>query len=706
MIGLAQRPWPSLREDLTLHAGPSDRDGAPTWTVHDPARNQYFSLDWVAFEVVSRLSLGSLEAVCESVNRETTLHLESEDVQAVLQFLERNELVHRADLQGAAELSRKQALTQTGWTQKLLHGYLFFRIPLFRPDAWLGRLLPHLNFFFSAYFLKLSALVGLIGLWGVYRQWDTFLATLVDTLSLDGLLGYGGALVFIKVLHELGHALMAKRFGCRVPTMGVAFLVMWPVAYTDVTESWKLNSHRQRLWIAAAGMATELAVACWMLLAWVLLPSGHLRESAFFLATTSLVATLAINASPLMRFDGYFLLCDVLGQPNLHARSFAMARWWLREKLFHLGDAPPEELPPGWRRFFVVFAWVTWLYRLVVFLGIAVLVYHYFFKALGIVLFGVEVWFFVMRPVWGEIAAWRERWQDISGAVISRPVTYLAWTALAVLLLPLDATVNAHGMLKPERSLDVVTYQASQIEALPPAIGTRVSAGQTLLTLQAPELIEKIQKARIKVVMLERQFSSAGFSSDTVKQQAIFKEQLDSARQELLGLQSESQRLRPVVAFDGVVTDVEPDLFVGEWIPKGMSLARVIDDHQWIVDTYVDELDLRRMDLGYWGWFVPEAAGLPDVRLQVVSIDRNAISVLPDAALATTSGGQVTVRVQGNKLYPERTLYRVRLKAVSLHEKLSTGHLRGRVVILGWPKSLMGDLVGHALATLIREAGF
>jgi len=164
--------------------------------------------------------------------------------------------------------------------------------------------------------------------------------------------------------------------------------------------------------------------------------------------------------------------------------------------------------------------------------------------------------------------------------------------------------------------------------------------------------------------------------------------------------------LRPVVAFDGVVTDVEPDLFVGEWIPKGMSLARVIDDHQWIVDTYVDELDLRRMDLGYWGWFVPEAAGLPDVRLQVVSIDRNAISVLPDAALATTAGGQVTVRVQGNKLYPERTLYRVRLKAVSLHEKLSTGHLRGRVVILGWPKSLMGDLVGHALATLIREAGF
>jgi putative peptide zinc metalloprotease protein len=700
------RTWPRLREDLTLHVGPPDRDGAPTWTVHDPARNQYFALDWIAFEVIARLSLGSVDAVCERVNAETTLHLEPDDVDTVLQFLDQNELVSRPDQEGIAQLARKQAATQTGWLQKVLHGYLFFRIPLWRPDAWLERMLPRLAFFFTSYFFKLSALVGAIGMWGVFRQWETFQATLVDTFSLDGLMGYAGALVLVKLLHELGHALMAKRCGCRVPTMGLAFLVMWPVAYTDVTESWKLNSHRQRLQIAGAGMVTELLMACWMLLLWVLLPTGHLREASFFLATTSLVATLAINASPLMRFDGYFLLCDMLGQPNLHARSFAHARWWLREKLFRLEDDPPEALSLGWHRFFIAFALMTWIYRLGVFLGIALLVYHYFFKALGLVLFGIEIWFFVFRHIWTEIKVWQQRWPDIAATVRHRPAFYLSLLAVGILVLPLDVTVNAQGMLKPERSLHVVAHQASQMDTPPPPVGTIVAAGSLVMAMHSPELQEKTQKAGIKIGVLERQFSSAGFSDDTTKQQAILKEQLDSAREELKGLQAESMRLRPVAPFQGVVADVEPNLLAGQWVPKGMSLVRLIDDQRWIVDTYVDEFDLRRLQVGHWAWFVSEAAGLPDVRLKVMSIEKDAIQTLSDPALATTAGGQIMVRVNGNKLYPEHALYRVRLEAVSLHEKLSTGHLRGRVVILGWPKSMVGELVRNALATLLREAGF
>jgi putative peptide zinc metalloprotease protein len=708
MLGMTSmtRIWPRLREDLTLHVGPPDRDGAPTWTIHDPARNQYFSLDWISFEVIARLPLVGVEAVCERVNAETTLHLEPDDVDAVLQFLDQNELVQRSDMDGVALLARKQAASETGWLQKVLHGYLFFRIPLLRPDAWLGRLLPHMAFFFTGYFLKLTALVGVIGMWGVFRQWETFQTTLVDTLSLDGLMGYAGALVFVKVLHELGHALMAKHCGCRVPTMGLAFLVMWPVAYTDVTESWRLSSHRQRLQIAGAGMATELLMACWMLLLWVLLPPGHLREAAFFLATTSLVATLAINASPLMRFDGYFLLCDMLGQPNLHARSFAHARWWLREKLFSLGDESPESLTLGWHRFFIAFALMTWIYRLVVFFGIALLVYHYFFKALGLVLFAIEIWFFIFRPIWTEIQVWKNRWSDIAATVRHRPAFYLLVLVIGLLALPLDVTVNAQGMLKPERSLHVVAYQASQIDVSPPPVGTIVAAGSLLMVMHSPELQEKTQKANIKVSVLERQFSSAGFSNETVKQQAVLKEQLDSARQEFKGLQAESLRLHPVAPFQGVVVDLEPNLLTGQWVPKGMNLVSLIDEQRWIVDTYVDEFDLRRLQVGHWAWFVPEAAGLPDIRLKVISIEKDAIQTLSDPALATTAGGQIMVRVHGNKLYPEHALYRVRLEAPALHRKISTGHLRGRVVILGWPKSMIGEFFRNALATLLREGGF
>ena len=188
----------------------------------------------------------------------------------------------------------------------------------------------------------------------------------------------------MKVIHEMGHALTAKRYGCRVPSMGIALLVLWPVLYTDVTETWKLVSRRQRLAVGLAGVTAELVFAVFATLAWSFLPDGPVRGAAFILATTSWIATLLLNLSPFMRFDGYFVLSDWLEMPNLHARAFAIARWWLRERLFGLGEPPPEELPPGRRRFLIVFSFATWFYRVTVFLGIAVLVYHFAIKALGI----------------------------------------------------------------------------------------------------------------------------------------------------------------------------------------------------------------------------------------------------------------------------------------------------------------------------------
>jgi putative peptide zinc metalloprotease protein len=79
---------------------------------------------------------------------------------------------------------------------------------------------------------------------------------------------------------------------------------MWPVAYTDVTESWKLDSHKKRLMIATAGIVTELVIAAWSILMWSVLPEGAIKSLFFFLGTTSIAGTLAINASPFMRFDG------------------------------------------------------------------------------------------------------------------------------------------------------------------------------------------------------------------------------------------------------------------------------------------------------------------------------------------------------------------------------------------------------------------
>ena len=332
---------PSLREELALLPGAALPDGQPTWTIHDPVRGQFFQIDWPSFEVLQRLDMDDPEAIAADIAEHTTLELHAEDVEQVIGFFVNNQLVEPQSGQ-SRQLAERLRKMQGGALKWLLHHYLFFRVPLWRPDAWLGRWQALAGIFYTRTFawLTLGALV--FGLTQVARHWDIFTASLVDTFNWEGLLAYGVTLTAVKFLHELGHAFTAKRLGCRVPTMGVAFLVMWPVAYTDTNETWRLTDRMQRLRVAAAGISTELIIAAWASLAWAVLPDGPARSAAFVLATTTWVATLALNASPFMRFDGYFILSDWLDMPNLHDRSFALARWKLREWLFDLREEVPE----------------------------------------------------------------------------------------------------------------------------------------------------------------------------------------------------------------------------------------------------------------------------------------------------------------------------------------------------------------------------
>lgn len=404
--------WPQLREELALLPGPVLADGQPSWTLHDPTRNRFFSIDWPTFEILRRWSYADAEAIVQSVAADSTLLPEPDDVEQVARFLRANQLVQLGP-GSARQLAERAAQGEGSRLKWLLHHYLFFRVPLVRPDAWLDRWLAVARLFYSRTFALSTLFALLLGLGLVARQWDVFTTSLVDTFTFRGLFAYGVALILVKLLHELGHAFTAKRFGCRVPTMGVAFLVLWPMAYTDTNETWRLTRRWQRLRVAAAGIVTELGIAAWATLAWGLLPDGELRSAAFVLATTSWIATLAINASPFMRFDGYFILSDWLDLPNLHERSFALARWRLREWLFALGEPRPEHFPPARHTALIVFAWVTWLYRLVVFLGIAVLVYHFTVKAVGILLFAVEICWFILMPIRNEFREWKARWPTI-----------------------------------------------------------------------------------------------------------------------------------------------------------------------------------------------------------------------------------------------------------------------------------------------------
>ena len=152
---------PSLREELAVMPGLPQGDGQPTWTLHDPARNRFFSIDWISWEILRHWPLGDAEAIVKAIDAGTTLRPCVEDVEAIVRFLGENQLLRPHGETAARDMAERLARRQGSWLKWLLHHYLFFRIPLVRPDAWLERRMGVANLFFTRAFLLLT--VGAFG---------------------------------------------------------------------------------------------------------------------------------------------------------------------------------------------------------------------------------------------------------------------------------------------------------------------------------------------------------------------------------------------------------------------------------------------------------------------------------------------------------------------------------------------------------------
>ena len=636
---------PPLRQDLGLHAAPDAPDGSPAWTLHDPASNRFFQLSWPAFELLSRWSLGTPEAVLDAVRRETTLQLDDADLQGVLHMLAANHLLAAGTAQDTARLVAQAQAMKPSAARWLLKNYLSLRMPLVRPMRWLQRWSPWVAWAYRPGFWLAVALMAATGAALAARRWDEFVHTFVAYASPQGLVAIGLALGTAKVLHELGHAFTATRFGCRVPTMGVALLVLWPVLYTDTNEAWQLTSRRQRLAIGAAGMLAELALASAALLAWSVLPDtpgwAPLRSGAFLLATTTWLATLAINASPFMRFDGYFLLSDAVNMPNLHERAFATARWWLRERLFGWGDPPPEPMSPARRRGLVAFSALTWLYRLLLFFGIALLVFHAFFKALGALLMAVELGWFIFLPIARELRAWWGRRAELRWNHATRRSAVLAAASLAVLFWPWQATVRVPGVLGALHAQGLYAPVAAQVDGRPPRLGLAVHAGQPLLQLRSPELQEELALAQVKADELRWQLDQQAFDEKLRDSGVALRHRWESAAAEVQGLQDQIDRLTLRAPFDARVAEVDDDAPRGTWVNAGESLLELVGPAGSKADVYLDEDALADLRPGEAATFVPSQTEAPRVHCRVSRVDAVPLGNLEQPGLASVHGGPI-----------------------------------------------------------------
>ncbi len=692
---------PALRQELRLHRAPDTEDGAPCWTLEDPLRGQFFQIGWLETELIAHWCRDG-QQLLNRVRATTALRPSSAQLAAFVRFLHINQLcVSDTD---TLLTQYQQQQKQRTWWRWLFRRHLSFRLPLCRPDPWLTRLLPYVLPLMSMPFLIISAVAGGTGLWLASHQWQQFTHGFSYLFSTKGMLLSALTVIAVKVLHELGHAFSCKKYRGFVATMGVNFILFWPVLYTDVSSAWRLEHRSQRMLISAAGMITETVVACWALLMWNFVAPGIVQTILLTLATTSLFLSLSVNLSPLMRFDGYFIFSDWLGMANLQQRSNMMAQWAIRRALWRWPDAAPLALKPRRQTTVILYAFAMWIYRFTLYMGIALAVYHLVFKALGIVLFCVEIAYFLVRPVVNEVALWVRQRNKITMNRRTIMTCCGAALLLGLLCFPWHTSVRAPAVWQAHQQ-QLFVARSAQLANIAVHSGQWVNAGQVLYRLRSPELDKAIAEQTLRLQSLQTQLNAYPFDKKASAELQIIRDQLTSTRQRLRQQIILRNQLTMRAPFSGRIVDVLPHLRAGDWLAAGQQIATLVDNTHSRVDAYIGERDLARLRLNAHAQFVAQDIHRAPVAVSLSAIATSSVSDLSaHPELSSPYGGALAARVDRRTHRPkaQQALYLATLTTAQSH--FPTSVQRGVVVIEGRGQSIISRIGTAVDALLVRES--
>ncbi len=694
-------PLPALRQELRL-----ERDALrDRWLLHDPVRGRFHAIGHVAFAALSRWqTIPPEDFINHLAAVDPDLEFGSDELRELTEFLLSEKLLDQKGTQDAERLATHEAAMRKPWHEQLIHKYLFFRIPLWNPQSFLNRTGPTVSRWLRPALFKTILCFGLIGLYFAGRQWDSFLSTFLYFFTPQGFAFYGLSLVVLKIFHELGHAYAARHFGARVPVIGLAFLVMFPILYTDTTDVWRVQERRSRTLINGAGIIVELCIAAISLLLWAFLPDGIFRSIAFFAATTSWAMSLFVNLNPWMRFDGYYIISDLLGVENLQKRGFAVGRWSMRKTLFGIDEGLEENYPPKAIFGMTAYAWSTWIYRFFLFLGIAILVHHIFPKAIGIVLFTIEIAMFIALPFWREIKHWWSQRMSILSNNHGRATLAITTCALLAFVVPWPSTVSAPALIRPADDTQLFPPIAARITSMSITNGQSVEAGDVMMQLTSPALDQAKTLALLELDIAEARWDQRAASLEDRQLGDLLRDELEQKREALDSVTRELDRLTLRAPHNGVVSDLPDSLTAGTQIQVSTALLRVSDPSKTELIALPSERQADRLALGNEFVFISDQAGRPKRIGYLAHLAPTADIYITEPVLTVVGGGPIAVTEDDRG----RAVADIPVFKVSglLPEEQLLREERGVVRIDAKPRSAARNVWNSTMGILLRETDF
>lgn len=555
--------------------------------VHDPASNQFYRLNPVAYEFVGlldgsrdvetawKIALGKFGDAAPTQN---------EVIQLISQLYSSNLLSGDVPPETEQLLRRGRERVKKKVQQQAI-GIMYFKIRLLNPSRILNAIEPVFRPLINRW--GLLAWCGLIALalyWltSTPDAWDALLdpQQVRDTLNPKNWPWLVAVFVVLKLWHETGHGVICRRYGGQVPEFGVMMLVLFPSPYVDASAAWGFADKWKRIAVGAGGMIFELAAAAIAAIIWAEAePGGTTRQIAFNAMLTASVATVLFNANPLMRFDGYYILADLLETPNLAQRSNQMLKHLLQKYIYRL-ERPSALLPStlvGEQSILVVYGLLAMAYRVFLFITITLYVMGVAF-GLGLVLavWTASAWFIL--PV-GAFIHWLASSPALAehrarGILVSAGL--LAAGLIAVGVVPMPDWRRGYGIIESEARSGVFVGSDGFVAVVHRRPGDRVKAGDAILELESQYLLG--QRAEVLAAIAElRVQERAALGEDEPASARAARDRAAVYAETMAELERRIGELVVRAPHDGVVVSNDPARLLGAYVRRGDAVCEVVD---------------------------------------------------------------------------------------------------------------------------------
>lgn len=627
------------------------------YVVEDPASGHYYRLTEAAYFFLGMLDGTrtvdeAWQAACAQLGDAAPTQRECVDLLAQLQKFG---LLLGTDPLTPEILAERHRQSKSERFQKRTGKFIFFNVPLINPESWLERTKHLYKPLYSKVGLVLWLLLVGSALFAFLSNWRKLGDGFNDFLNPGNLVWLGVLFMFIRAIHELGHATACKAMGGRCTEIGVIMIGgVLPLPYCDATSAWRFPEVWRRVLVSAAGMMVELVVASIAVFVWLTVDPATLTHAlAFNVIVISGVTTLIFNMNPLLRYDGYYILSDITGSPNLAHRAKEFWSYLLHRLAYGVkGLRAPRVRDRKEAWLLGVYGVMAPPYRILIGLSIVLLIASQY-AALGIILAVVLISVMFVWPVLKGIGHLASSPKLVGRRVRAVGVcaAFLGLLFVLIGLIPVRAGATASGVLEPVNRAALRAGEGGFITEILARPGQDLRSGETVFVLRNAELVSEHEQTLARLERARLTYARATEKSPAEAEAALT--QIRTLEERALQLADRIERLKVRSPIDGQFVALggggSSEHLVGRYVQRGTLMAMVMTADELVVRAEISDRERAYVFRGADEEIVTVPASIRVRGSAFDVIPARATSMAPTAA-ATVSNPTLTTRYGGDIL--------------------------------------------------------